>query len=78
MVTNYILVAGIAMFIGIFMGIILGRVKKSCDGVFKVDTTDPNKDVFTVELWCPIGEIPKRKHLFFFVENTSSQEKPLA
>lgn len=78
MITNYILVGGIAMFIGIIAGIILGRAKNSCDGIFKVDTTDPNKDVFTVELHCPIGEIPKRKHLFFLVENVSSQEKPFA
>lgn len=74
--TNYILVAGIALFIGIIIGVIIGKAKKNCDGIFKVNTTDPNKDVFTLELSCPIGEIPKRKHLLFMVENISSQEKP--
>lgn len=48
------------------------------DGYFRVDTTNPDKDVFTLELACPIGEIPTKKYILFEVVNTSSQEKPLA
>lgn len=78
MVTTYILIAGIAMFVGIIVGVLISRTKKSYDGVFKVDMTDPNKDIFTVELFCPIGEIPTKRYMAFMVENVSSQEKPFA
>lgn len=78
MVTNYILVGGIAMLVGIIIGVIISRTKSSYDGIFRVDTTDPDKDVFTLELLCALGEIPNRRYLAFKVVNTSSQEKPLA
>lgn len=52
------------------------------DGIFHVDTTDPDKDVFSLEVTCALGEIPEKKYLILKVENTSktlitsSQEKP--
>lgn len=46
------------------------------DGIFHVDTTDPNKDVFSLEVTCALGEIPEKEYLILKVENTSSQEKP--
>lgn len=78
MVTIYILIAGVAMLVGIIIGVIISRTKSSYDGIFRVDTTDPDKDVFTLELLCALGEIPNRRYLAFKVVNTSSQEKPLA
>lgn len=46
------------------------------DGIFHVDTTDPNKDVFSLEVTCALGEIPEKEYLILKVENNSSQEKP--
>ena len=64
---------------GIIFGYILGTGKKlNPDGFFRVDTTNPDKDVFTLELTCPIGEIPTKKYVIFEVTNASSQEKPFA
>lgn len=64
---------------GVIFGYILGTGKKlKPDGFFKVNTTDPDKDVFTLELTCPIGEIPTKEYVIFEVKNVSSQEKPFA
>lgn len=68
---------GLALVCGILIGFLFGRMHKSYDGVFKVNTTNPDKDVFTLELSCPIGEIPKKRQLIFKVNNCS-QEKPFA
>lgn len=78
MVTTYILVGGVCLLIGMIIGFIMGRMKRYYDGVFRVNTSDPNKDVFTLELSCAIGDIPNKRYLAFRVENISSQEKPLA
>ena len=74
---SYIWLA-IGCIIGILIGVFFRFRKKSYDGIFRVDLTNPDKDVFTLELICPIGEIPTKKILVFKVTNTSSQEKPLA
>ena len=81
MVLPPIAIAVIALLIicGFIFGYILGIGKKlKPDGFFKVNTTDPDKDVFTLELTCPIGEIPTKEYIIFQVTNTSSQEKPFA
>ena len=64
--------------VGLIIGIFIRIRKKSYDGIFRVDLTNPEKDIFTLELICPIGEIPTKKSLIFKVTNASSQEKPLA
>ena len=46
------------------------------DGIFHVDTTDPNKDVFSLEVTCALGELPEKEYIIFKVQNDSSQEKP--
>lgn len=62
------------------LGYVLGSrsLNKGADGAFVVDMTDPEKDVFRIELNCPIGSIPTKKKMIFTVENRSSQEKPFA
>lgn len=65
------------------IGYLIGRFsecifRKKPDGIFHVNTTDPDKDVFTLELLCPLATLPEKKQLIFKVQNESSQEKPLA
>lgn len=52
--------------------------KRRFDGVLKVNTTNPEKDVFSFELNCALGELVRKSTLYFKVENESSQEKPSA
>ena len=52
------------------------KVIGDVDGIFHVDTTDPNKDVFSLELSCALGELPEKEYIIFKVQNDSSQEKP--
>lgn len=69
-----------------FAGVILGAVIETvliyaytvifCKrGVFKVDLTDPNKDIFQLVLG-PLGDIHRRKRLILKIETKmdSSQE----
>ncbi len=53
-------------------------IKNNTNGIFRVDTTNPDKDVFSLEITCPIGELPEKDYIVFKVENDSSQEKPVA
>ena len=67
----------------VFIGYLFGRFserisRKTPDGIFHVNTTDPDKDVFTLELLCPLSVIPAKKRLIFKIQNEGSQEKPLA
>ena len=63
----------------LIFGILIGKGDRPTpDGFFLVNTTNPDKDVFTLELACPIGEIPTKKYVIFEVKNISSQEKPFA
>ena len=76
-------IIGLMFLIGL-LGVIFGylsalnNVIKKPDGVFRVDMTDPEKDIFTVELNCPIAIIPEKKYMLFKVANVGSQEKPFA
>ena len=67
----------VGLVIGLIIGILFGRIRKKYDGAFIVDLTNPDKDVLTVELSCPIGELPNKKYVIFKV-NSSSQTLPLA
>lgn len=73
----------LAVIFAVVFGYVIGKLSnyisgKKPDGIFHVNTTDPNKDVFTLELICPLGAIPNKKQLIFRVQNEGSQEKPLA
>lgn len=66
----------VGLIIGFLLGVLYGRKKKKYDGVFRVDTANPEKDIFSLELGCALGSIPEKKELVFKVVNERSQEKP--
>ena len=66
----------IGLIVGFLLGVLFGRKKKKYDGVFRVDTANPEKDIFSLELGCALGSIPEKKELVFKVVNECSQEKP--
>lgn len=68
----------VCLLVGFILGVLFGRTKKKYDGVFRVDTTNPEKDIFSLELHCALGSIPEKRELVFKVANECSQEKPLA
>lgn len=54
----------LALVVGFLIGYFLsGKKKKNYDGAMVVDTHDYNKDVFTLELAIPVGEILNRDEL---------------
>ena len=65
----------VGLIVGFLLGVLFGRKKKKYDGIFRVDTSNPDKDVFSLELECALGSIPEKKELIFRVANVSSQEK---
>ena len=64
-VANFIsfVVVGMVCF---FVGVWSMRVKK--DGTIKINTTDPDKDVYSIVLDIPLEDIPKRSILHLDVE----------
>lgn len=62
----------------IVLDIIIIMKKKHYDGVFRINTTDPEKDVYSLELNSILGELENRKEIRLKVVNEGSQEKPLA
>lgn len=68
----------VCFIVGFILGVLFGRKKKKYDGIFRVDTANPEKDIFSLELECALGSIPEKKELVFKVVNECSQEKPLA
>lgn len=52
-------------------------LKDATVGRLIVNTTDPDKDVFALDLDCALGELPEREYIVFKVDNKSSQEKPV-
>ena len=62
-------VGGFCLLIGLAAGLFLTRFYlKHPDGVLKVDTRDPNKDAYSLELTTPLDDIPNRKIVVFSVE----------
>lgn len=69
-------VLGTLTAIGIFLGVILGLSSKAYnnsdakyDGEMIADTSDPDKDVFSLELGIDTADIPKKKDLTLKVVN---------
>lgn len=74
-VVMYVILA-VIVFCGDAYFYLLGKrnaIKKR-DGIFVVNTTDPEKDVFKLEIEVPVSVIPTKKYLIFHVTNESSQE----
>ena len=66
------------LIIDIVLDIIVIMKKKHYDGVFRINTTDPEKDVYSLELNSILGDLENRKEIRLKVVNEGSQEKPLA
>ena len=59
----------VCIVVAISAAIILCRPKKP-DGKILINTSDPMKDVYTLELHIPFGELDNRKTVIFEVEKT--------
>ena len=61
----------------IIIGVFIGKTHNyhQIEGLLRVNTINPDKDIFTLELTCPLGEIPRKKYVIFKVVNECSQEK---
>ena len=59
---SFVVVGVICFFVGMFVA------KRKKDGTIKVNTTDPDKDVYSIVLDIPLEEVPKRSRLQFDVE----------
>lgn len=60
-------------FIALIAGIIIGLVpyilsnRNELDGYMVINDSDPNKDVYTLEMMIPFGEIPNKNRLILGV-----------
>lgn len=54
------------------------KKEKHYDGVFRINTSNPEKDVYSLELNNILGDLQNKKELRLKIVNESSQEKPLA
>lgn len=60
-------------FIALIAGIIIGLVpyilsnRHELDGYMVINDSDPNKDVYTLEMMIPFGEIPNKNRLILGV-----------
>ena len=73
-----LVLAMIVYVIDIVISIKYIKMKKHYDGVFRINTTDPEKDVYSLELNNILGDLENRKEIRLKVVNEGSQEKPLA
>ena len=71
---NTIVTILIGLICGILTGIIIHITEKT-QGVFLVNTTDPNKDVYRIEFTIPLGAITKHRviHLRVIDESKSRE-----
>lgn len=60
-------------FIALIVGIIVGLIpyilsnRNELDGYMVINDSDPNKDVYTLEMMIPFGEIPNKNRLILGV-----------
>lgn len=58
----------LAFAIGGAIAILITNNVTKPDGIFKINTYDPDKDVYSLEFSTPLNEIPNKKDLVFKVE----------
>lgn len=68
----------VALVTDIVLDIIVIMKKKHYDGVFRINTSNPEKDVYSLELNDILGNLENKKELRLKIVNEGSQEKPLA
>lgn len=56
----------VIFFVGFVLGFFVATPR--ANGVFKINTDDPEKDVYSLELTDPIDTIENRKRLLFIVK----------
>jgi len=64
-------VVGTVVAVDAFLGVLLGISKSNYegDGTLTVNSTDPNKDLYNLDLNIPVDELPSRKEITFKVVN---------
>lgn len=60
------------------INILIGYRRNKYDGVFRINTSNPDKDVYSLELNDILGDLENKKEIRLLIINESSQEKPLA
>lgn len=62
-------IVGTVSAVDIFLGVLLGISKSNYDGegTLTVNSTDPNKDLYNLDLNIPVDELPSRKEITFKV-----------
>lgn len=65
----------IGFLVGVFVTFILVAISyKPRDGTLYFNTDDPDKDVFTIELNIPLGEVPDKRRLILDVRNSHEKK----
>lgn len=59
-------ITAIDAFIGVLLGISTSNY--SGDGILKIDTQDPEKDIYKLELNIPVEDVATKKNITFKVE----------
>lgn len=60
------------------INITISYIRNEYDGVFRINTSNPEKDVYSLELNDILGDLENKKELRLQIVNEGSQEKPLA
>lgn len=61
----------IGFILGVLVGWLVSKLDIKYDGIFHINTSDPNKDVFRLEVGIPIGSIYGKKYIVFKVKKDS-------
>ena len=62
----------VLFFVCFVVGIVVGRLWPSkIDGTFRIDTSDPDKDLYSLDLDTPLDDLGKVKKLTFKVHHFS-------
>ena len=61
----YFIAAAVVLLIWIIYSI--RNIQRNPDGYIRINTNDPEKDTYTLELMIPFGELDNRKSVYFKV-----------
>lgn len=70
-------IASLETLIGGYLGISTNKYNKTKDGTLTIDTSDPEKDVYSLNIGVPLEELATRKNLNLKIDSNleASQEK---
>lgn len=69
MTTIFMYVA--ALVLGFVLALFIISLKEKPDGYIVINETDPDKDVYTLELGIPFGELNEKKKVIFYTRKVS-------